>query len=79
MNLEKESIEMLVNTMKTGKTIEKKMRNRNLYCVGLIVCGVISLMIGVGNVLPSEMSEYGSGFYTGFSAFNTKREYAGGS
>jgi len=65
MNLEKESIEMLVNTMKTGKTIEKKMRNRNLYCVGLIVCGVISLMIGVGNVLPSEMSEYGSGFYTG--------------
>ena len=56
---------MLVNTMKTGKTIEKKMRNRNLYCVGLIVCGVISLIIGVGNVLPAEMSEYASGFYTG--------------
>ncbi|MBE5851493.1 MAG: hypothetical protein E7299_00830 [Lachnospiraceae bacterium] len=56
---------MLVNTMKTGKTIEQKMRNRNLYCVGLIVCGIISLIIGVGNVLPAEMSDYCSGFYTG--------------
>jgi len=56
---------MLINSVKTGKTIETKTKNRIWYCVGLIVCGVISLVLGIGNILPAEMSDYCSGFYTG--------------
>lgn len=56
---------MLMENIKVGKTIEKKIKNRIAYSVCLMVLGVISLILGLGGVLPVEMSEYMSGFYTG--------------
>lgn len=54
---------MLVQNVKIGNTIEKKIKNRIIYCVCFIVLGVISLI--VGNVFSAELSEYVKGFYTG--------------
>lgn len=56
---------MLVENANVGKTVTKRIKNRIIYCVCLIVFGVISVTLGVGGFLPIEMSDYISGFYTG--------------
>lgn len=59
---------MLVENAKVGKTVEKKIKNRIIYSVCLVVLGVVSAVLGVlgvGNLLPIEMSDYISGFYSG--------------
>jgi len=56
---------MLVENVKVGKTVEKKIKNRIIYSVCLVLLGVVSAVLGVGNFLPLEMSEYIGGFYTG--------------
>ena len=48
--------------------VEKKIKNRIIYSVCLVVLGVVSAVLGVlgvGSFLPIEMSEYIGGFYTG--------------
>ena len=45
--------------------VEKKLKTRILYCVLLILLGIASLVISMGDVLPLKISEYVTGFYTG--------------
>lgn len=45
--------------------VEKKLKTRILYCVLLILLGIASLIISMGDVLPLKISEYVTGFYTG--------------
>lgn len=52
----------------TKKTIEKKIKNRIVYCVCLIALGAASLVLGLGNILPVEMSEYIGGYYLGLGS-----------
>lgn len=56
---------MLVENAKVGKTVKEKMKNRIVYSICLIVLGLVSVLLGIGNFLPVEMSDYISGFYTG--------------
>lgn len=45
--------------------VEKRLKTRILYCVLLILLGIASLVISMGDVLPLKISEYVTGFYTG--------------
>ncbi|MBQ4536536.1 MAG: hypothetical protein II994_02825 [Lachnospiraceae bacterium] len=45
--------------------VEKRLKTRILYCVLLILLGIASLIISMGDVLPLKISEYVTGFYTG--------------
>jgi len=56
---------MLMETTKAGKTIEKKLKIRIVYSIGLLILGIISLVLGTGKFFPMKISEYCSGFYTG--------------
>lgn len=56
---------MLLENAKVGKTVTKRIKNRIIYSVCLIVLGAISAVLGAGGFLPLEMSDYVSGFYTG--------------
>ena len=56
---------MLMETTKAGKTIEKKLKIRIVYSIGLLILGIISLVLGTGKFFPMKISEYSSGFYTG--------------
>lgn len=56
---------MLVEKTKIGKTVEQRIKNRIIYSVCLIVLGAISAVLGIGDFLPLEMSDYVSGFYSG--------------
>ena len=46
---------MSVENAKGRKTIEKRIKSKIIYCVCLIVLGVISLVIGAGNIVPVKI------------------------
>ena len=54
---------MLVNKIKVGKSIEEKIKMRNICCVLLIILGAASLYVGTQVTLASGNSEYSSGYY----------------
>lgn len=56
---------MLAENTKIGKTVEKRIKNRIIYSVCLVVCGAISAILGMGGFLPVELSDYIGGFYSG--------------
>ena len=56
---------MSVENAKGRKTIEKRIKSKIIYCVCLIVLGVMSLVIGAGNIVPVKIPDYNSGFYAG--------------
>lgn len=56
---------MLAENTKIGKTVEKRIKNRIIYSVCLVVLGAASVILGMGGFLPVELSDYLSGFYSG--------------
>lgn len=56
---------MLVENIKLESTIAKRIKTRIIYGVCLAVLGAISMVLGIAGVLPIELSDYISGFYTG--------------
>lgn len=47
------------------RTTEQKIKKKIAYSVTLIVLGAITLVLGLGSVVPVEMSDNISGFYIG--------------
>lgn len=56
---------MLLNEMKVGKGIVKKIKLRIIYSVVLVILGIASLYVGFNVTLATGNSDYSSGYYVG--------------